>query len=93
MIGFKDYNNGTTDITDFTSLANVYILHKIDPDLKKIDKSKAEFWFIDRLDDFTSLSSTGKNIPDAYYALQGSVLLNATANNTATVEDAKKYWG
>jgi len=86
--GFKDYNYGTSDITEFTSLANLFILYEIDPDLEKIDKSKAKFYFIDRVDDFTSLSSTGKNIPDAYYALQGSVLLNATANNTATVDDA-----
>jgi len=86
--GFTDYIDGSTDITEFTSLANIYILYEIDPSLEKIDKSKGEFWFIDRLNDFTSIASTRKNIPDAYYALQGSVLLNATANNTATVDDA-----
>ena len=86
--GFKDYNSGTSEITDFTSLANLFILYEIDPTFEKIDKSKAEFWFIDRLDDFVSPTSTEKNIPNAYYALQGSVLLNASANNTATVDDA-----
>ena len=53
--GFIDYNNGTEEtITEFTSLANLFILYEIDPTLEKIDKKKAEFWFIDRLSSFTS---------------------------------------
>ena len=86
--GFTDFNRGTSDITEFTSFANLFILYEIDLSLEKIDKSKAEFWFIDQINDFTSPTSTGKNIPNAYFALQGSVLLNSTANNTATVDDA-----
>ncbi len=87
--GFKDYNNGTEDtITEFTSLANLFILYEIDPTLAKIDKPKAGFWFIDRLNNFISTTTTEKSIPDAYYALEGSVYLNATANETSTVNDA-----
>lgn len=87
--GFIDYNNGTEEtITEFTSLANLFILYEIDPTLEKIDKKKAEFWFIDRLSSFTSTTSTEKSIPDAFYALEGLVFLNATANETATVNDA-----
>ena len=87
--GFKDFNNGTSDtISEFTSYANLFILNEIDPNLEKIDKSKAEFWGIDRLNDFTSITGTGKSIPDAYYALEILVYLNATANETATLNDA-----
>jgi prenyltransferase beta subunit len=86
--GFNDYNDGTSEITEFTSSANLFILYKIDPTLEKIDKSKAEFWFIDQLNDFTSVSSTEKYIPNAYYALLGSWFLNATSNNTANVDEA-----
>ena len=40
---FKDYNNGTTDtISEFTSLANIFILYQIDSTLEKIDKTKKE---------------------------------------------------
>ncbi len=87
--GFKDYNNGTSEsITEFTSLANLFILYEIDPTLEKIDKPTAGFWFIDRLNDFSSTTSTEKNIPNAYYALEGSIYLNVTANETATVGEA-----
>ncbi len=86
--GFKDYNNGTEDsISEFTSLANLFILHEIDPTLTKID-SIAGFWLIDRLNDFTSTTGTEKTIPEAFYALEGLVFLNATSNETATIDDA-----
>jgi len=87
--GFKDSNNGTSDtISEFTSYANLFILNEIDPTLEKIDKSKAGFWGIDRLNDFTSTTGAEKGIPDAYYALEILVFLNATANETATLNDA-----
>jgi len=87
--GFKDFNNGTSDtISEFTSYANLFILNEIDSTLEKIDKSKAGFWGIDRLNDFTSITGTEKSIPDAYYALEILVYLNATANETATLNDA-----
>ena len=86
--GFKDFNNGTEEtITEFTSLANLFILYEIEPTLEKIDDI-AGFWFIDRLDDFISTTSTEKSIPDAFYALKGLVLLNATANETTTLNNA-----
>ncbi|MHA1718724.1 MAG: prenyltransferase/squalene oxidase repeat-containing protein [Promethearchaeota archaeon] len=86
---FKDYNNGTTDtISEFTSLANIFILYQIDSTLEKIDKTKAGFWFIDKLNDFSSTTTKEKNIPNAYYALEGSIYLNVTANNTANVNEA-----
>nr|QEE17410.1 Prenyltransferase and squalene oxidase repeat protein [Candidatus Prometheoarchaeum syntrophicum] len=87
--GFMDFNNGTADtISEFTSYANLFILNEIDPNLEKIDKSKAEFWGIDRLNDFTSTTGTEKSIPDAYYALGILVYLNATANENSTLNDA-----
>ena len=83
--GFKDYNNATSEtITEFTSMANLFILNEIDPTLEKIDDI-AGFWFIDRLNDFVS---SEKNIPNAYYALEGAILINSTANETATVNNA-----
>ena len=86
--GFKDYNNGTEDsISEFTSLANLFILYQIDPTLAKIDKI-AGFWLIDRLNDFASVGGTEKSIPDAFYALEGLVYLNSTSNETATIDDA-----